>query len=168
MYCVCNDYTRDEQDPGRNPSSTSGCHDDALELLLIWSDRCSEGRRSGRRTTKPSHAYREEAMGTKGPLLEVPLEDCARVSPFKRLTTAVSIESPDLFRISGVPCIDRGPDRSRPPLPFEHWAGGSGCYSSSANDAVAERLKRSANFARPSSVSADAPNTFKVRKRRSL
>lgn len=94
-------------------------------------------------------------------LVEIPLENLDRISPLKKLCTAVSAESPDLFRIRGVPCIDRGPDKLRPPIPYEHWNGSGGTSSGAAiGDNV---VKRTANFARPSSVSADTPNFFKVR-----
>lgn len=94
-------------------------------------------------------------------LVDLPLENRDRTSPSKKLNTAISIESPDLFRIHGVPCIDRGPDRLRPPVPFEHWKS-LGRAGGDFAAALVEPVKRSANFARPSSVSADAPNMFKV------
>lgn len=82
----------------------------------------------------------------------------------KKLCTAVSVEAPDVFRILGVPCIDRGPDKMRPPVVYEHWK------ASNKSDEPEERgnhvQKKTANFARPSSVSADTPNFFKVRDQR--
>lgn len=95
-------------------------------------------------------------------LVDVPLENRERFSPLKKLCTAVSVESPDLFRIHGVPCIDRGPDKLRPPAAYEHWndTGNGGRSRSRGEGGMA---KKTANFARPSSVSADTPNFFKVR-----
>lgn len=100
-------------------------------------------------------------------LADIPLENRDGINPLKKLSTAISIESPDLFRIRGVPCIDRGPDGSNPPVPCGHWKQAGTGSSSSSNDDRAirrspEHVKRTANFARPSSVSADTPNMFKV------
>lgn len=97
-------------------------------------------------------------------LIDIPVESRDRISLSKKLNTAVSIESPDLFRIHGVPCIDRGADRLSPPVPYEHWRndGRIGDVNRAAG-AMVQPVKRSANFARPSSVSADTPNFFKVR-----
>lgn len=92
-------------------------------------------------------------------LVDIPLENRERISPLKKLCTAVSAESPDLFRIRGVPCIDRGPDKLRPPVAYEHWNDTGGSLSGAAGNVV----KKTSNFARPSSVSADTPNFFKVR-----
>lgn len=100
-------------------------------------------------------------------LVDVPLEDRESANHMKKLCTAVSIEAPDLFRIHGVPCIDRGPDRLRPPVVYEHWNGSRDSSSSKKHDNGGGGedcvLKKTANFARPSSVSADTPNFFKVR-----
>lgn len=98
-------------------------------------------------------------------LVDIPLENRERSSPLKKLCTAVSRESPDLFRIHGVPCIDRGPDKSGPPVAYEHW-NDSGCsvggIGVSRWQQEGEDIKKTANFARPSSVSADTPDFFKV------
>ncbi|CAM9735067.1 unnamed protein product, partial [Ectocarpus fasciculatus] len=59
-------------------------------------------------------------------------------------------------------CIDRGPDKLRPPVAYEHWndtGNGEGRNRSRGEDGI---VKKTANFARPSSVSADTPNFFKV------
>ena len=92
-------------------------------------------------------------------LVDIPLENRDRSSPLKKLCTAVSLESPDLFRIRGVPCIDRGSDKSRPPVAYEHWNGSGGFYERGGEG---DGIKETVNFARPSSVSADTPNFFKV------
>ena len=96
-------------------------------------------------------------------LVDIPLENRERSSPLKKLCTAVSREAPELFRINGVPCIDRGPDKSGPPVAYEHWNDSGGA---SGDNRVSmwqqEGEKKTANFARPSSVSADTPNFFKV------
>ncbi len=94
-------------------------------------------------------------------LVDIPLENRERTSPLKKLCTAVSLESPDIFRIRGVPCIDRGPDKSRPPIAYEHW-NGHGSLRAMEPGGEGDGIKETANFARPSSVSADAPNFFKV------
>lgn len=102
-------------------------------------------------------------------LLDVPLETRERSSPLKKLCTAVSRESPDLFRIHGVPCIDRGPDKSGPPVAYEHWNDRGSCGGNSVVSRwqkEGDDIKKTANFARPSSVSADTPNFFKVTKTR--
>lgn len=98
-------------------------------------------------------------------LVDIPLENRERSSPLKKLCTAVSRESPDLFRIHGVPCIDRGPDKSGPPVAYEHWndSGNGGGIGVSRWQQEGEDIKKTANYARPSSVSADTPNLFKVR-----
>lgn len=98
-------------------------------------------------------------------LVDIPLENRERSSPLKKLCTAVSRESPDLFRIHGVPCIDRGPDKSGPPVAYEHWNdSGRGGIAVSKWQQEGEDIKKTPNYARPSSVSADTPNFFKVRK----
>lgn len=83
----------------------------------------------------------------------------------KKLITAVSIEAPDLFRIRGVPCVDRGPDKLRLPVAFEHWRvdGSARREDFFATGAAVQPAKKTSNFARPSSVSEDTPNFFKVR-----
>lgn len=100
-------------------------------------------------------------------LVDIPLESRDRYSATKKLITAVSIESPDLFRIHGVPCIDRGPDKLRPPAAYEHWRDDGSTsvedIARVATGAAVQPVKKTANFARPSSVSADTPNFFKVR-----
>lgn len=99
-------------------------------------------------------------------LIDVPLEskgDSAGGPMSKKLITAVSIEAPDLFRIRGVPCVDRGPDRLRLPVAFEHWkVDGSAREDFFATGAAVQPAKKTSNFARPSSVSEDTPNFFKV------
>lgn len=95
-------------------------------------------------------------------LVDIPLENRERSSPLKKLCTAVSRESPDLFRIHGVPCIDRGPDESGPPVAYEHWNDNSGRSGLSKWQKKGDDIKKTPNFARPSSVSADTPNFFKV------
>lgn len=108
-------------------------------------------------------------LGTE--LVDIPLENRERSSPLKKLCTAVSRESPDLFRIHGVPCIDRGPDKSGPPVAYEHWNDSSssrGGGSVSRWQKEGDDIKKTANFARPSSVSAETPNFFKVGKTRTL
>lgn len=102
-------------------------------------------------------------MQVKQGLVHFPLEDRDRGSPLKKLNTAVSIESPELFRIRGVPCIDRGSDGSRPPMPCQHWKQEEGADDARVY-AAESMVKKTANFARPSSVSADTPNIFKVSK----
>lgn len=102
------------------------------------------------------HNNMQEPQG----LVNFPMENREKMSPQKKLCTAISMESPDLFRIRGVPCIDRGPDGSRPPAPCEHWKQG-GKVQREFNRG-AESVKRTANFARPTSVSAETPNMFKV------
>lgn len=101
-------------------------------------------------------------------LIDIPLENRERISPMKKLCTAVSRESPDLFRIRGVPCIDRGPDKLRPPIAYEHWNDSSSSsgldHRASKRQNEGDDIKKTANFARPSSVSADTPNFFKVSK----
>lgn len=104
-------------------------------------------------------------------LIEVSLEErkgsgSSRPAPItKKLITAVSIEAPDLFRIHGVPCVDRGPDKLRLPVAFEHWRvdGSARREDFFATGAAVQPAKKTSNFARPSSVSEDAPNFFKVR-----
>lgn len=104
-------------------------------------------------------------------LIEVPLEskgDSTGGGPTtKKLITAVSIEAPDLFRIRGVPCVDRGPDRLSLPVAFEHWRvdGSARREDFFATGAAVQPAKKTSNFARPSSVSEDTPNFFKVRER---
>lgn len=93
-------------------------------------------------------------------LIDIPQEN--RYSKNLNLTTAVSIESPDLFRIPSVPCIDRGPDRLQPPVTYKHWKDGEDTGGYKTGDSKLEPLKKTANFARPTSVSADTPMFFKV------
>lgn len=104
-------------------------------------------------------------------LIDVPLEskaDSTSGSKTKKLITAVSIEAPDLFRIRGVPCVDRGPDRLRLPVAFEHWRvdGSARREDFFATGAAVQPAKKTSNFARPSSVSEDTPNFFKVGERK--
>lgn len=101
-------------------------------------------------------------------LIEVPLEskgDSTGGPTTKKLITAVSIEAPDLFRIRGVPCVDRGPDNLRLPVVFEHWKADGSVRREDffATGAAVQPAKKTSNFARPSSVSEDTPNFFKVR-----
>lgn len=98
-------------------------------------------------------------------LVDVPVENRESTNHMKKLCTAVSIEAPDLFRIHGVPCIDRGPDRLRPPAVHEHWNCSRNSCSRDNEERGLNVPKKTANFARPSSVSADTPNFFKVRKK---
>lgn len=102
-------------------------------------------------------------------LIDVPLENRDRISSSKKLNTAVSVESPDLFRICGVPCIDRGIDKLKPPVAYEHWrkavVSKEVDAAAVAGDDAVRHATMAPNFGRPSSVSADTPNFFKVRVR---